>query len=101
MSVFVDVAPDDSAPAARGAGSSGSLTRAALPALSVLAFFGVWQAAAATGIWNQTFVPYPSTVWRAFVDTSTFLGHAPLFRWRSTIGTRPCRKTQARRRSPA
>ena len=23
------------------------------------------------GIWNQTFVPYPSTVWRAFLDVST------------------------------
>ena len=34
-------------------------------------FFAVWQLAAASGIWNQTFVPYPSTVWRAFLDVST------------------------------
>lgn len=71
MSVFVDVVPDESAPAPRGPLTTNRLTRAALPALSVLAFFGAWQVAAATGIWNQTFVPFPSTVWRAFIDTST------------------------------
>lgn len=71
VSVFVDVVPDENLPAARGPGTAGRLTRAALPALSVLSFFGAWQVAAATGIWNQTFVPYPSTVWRAFIDTST------------------------------
>nr|WP_208410348.1 ABC transporter permease [Mycolicibacterium fluoranthenivorans] len=57
------------------AGGSGRgravLTRAGLPLLSVLVFFMVWQIVAAAGIWNQTFVPYPSTVWRAFVDVST------------------------------
>ena len=37
----------------------------------VLVFLGVWQFAAASAIWNQTFVPYPATVWRAFVDVST------------------------------
>ena len=31
----------------------------------------MWQLAAAAGIWNQTFVPYPATVWRAFLDVST------------------------------
>jgi taurine transport system permease protein len=31
----------------------------------------VWQIAAVSGIWNQTFVPYPGTVWRAFLDIST------------------------------
>ncbi|TXI41440.1 MAG: ABC transporter permease [Mycobacterium sp.] len=71
MSAPVDVAPDESPPAIRGPVSAGRLTRAALPALSVVAFFGAWQLAAATGIWNQTFVPFPSTVWRAFIDTST------------------------------
>ena len=39
--------------------------------LSLIVFFVVWQIAAASGIWNQTFVPYPSTVWRAFIDVST------------------------------
>ena len=76
MSVFVDIAPDESqvdspdftAPAAKW---RGRLTRAALPMLSLIVFFGVWQFAATSGIWNQTFVPYPSTVWRAFIDLST------------------------------
>ncbi len=45
--------------------------RAGLPLLSVLVFFLVWQLAAASEIWNQTFVPYPSTVWHAFIDVST------------------------------
>jgi taurine transport system substrate-binding protein len=40
-------------------------------AVSLIVFFIVWQIAAASGIWNQTFVPYPSTVWRAFIDVST------------------------------
>lgn len=43
----------------------------ALPLLSVVVFFIVWQLVAASGIWNQTFVPFPSTVWAAFVDIST------------------------------
>nr|WP_234817961.1 ABC transporter permease [Mycolicibacterium sphagni] len=47
------------------------MARVALPLLSLLVFFTVWQLAAASGIWNQTFVPYPSTVWRAFIDVST------------------------------
>nr|ABP43209.1 binding-protein-dependent transport systems inner membrane component [Mycolicibacterium gilvum PYR-GCK] len=47
------------------------LARAALPLLSVVVFGVVWQLAAASGIWNQTFVPYPATVWNAFVDVST------------------------------
>lgn len=49
----------------------GALTRAGLPLLSLGAFFVVWQLAAASGIWNQTFVPYPSTVGRAFVEISS------------------------------
>ncbi len=76
MSVFVDIAPEearlDPERVARRAGSwGGRLTRAALPLLSVGVFFAGWQLAAASGIWNQTFVPYPSTVWRAFIDVST------------------------------
>jgi taurine transport system permease protein len=39
--------------------------------LSLVVFFTVWQVVAASGIWNQTFVPYPSTVWSAFLDVST------------------------------
>lgn len=76
MSVFVDIAPDEAVgPAPTPAGGSGKwravLTRAGLPLLSVLVFFVAWQLVAAAGIWNQTFVPYPSTVWRAFIDVST------------------------------
>lgn len=76
MSVFVDIAPDEAVgPAPTPAGGSGKwravLTRAGLPLLSVLVFFVAWQLVAAAGIWNQTFVPYPSTVWHAFIDVST------------------------------
>ncbi|WP_059015043.1 ABC transporter permease [Mycobacterium sp. M26] len=76
MSVFVDVTPDEGArPAAAEQQSSarwrGVAKRAGLPLLSVLVFFLVWQLAAASEIWNQTFVPYPSTVWHAFIDVST------------------------------
>ncbi|MGU3437917.1 ABC transporter permease [Actinomycetes bacterium M1A6_2h] len=42
-----------------------------LPLLSFIAFVLVWQIAASSGIWNETFVPYPSTVWDAFVTVST------------------------------
>lgn len=76
MSVFVDIVPDEPKldPAGRVSPSQrwrGALARATLPLLSVLAFFAVWQTVATLGIWNETFVPYPSTVWRAFVDVST------------------------------
>ncbi len=76
MSVFVDITPPDaasvpSADPSRPNPWRGRLTRAVLPLLSVVVFFGVWQLAAAAGIWNQTFVPYPATVWRAFIDVST------------------------------
>lgn len=46
------------------------LSRIGLPLLSLIAFLALWQAAAVSGIWNETFVPYPSTVWRAFLDMS-------------------------------
>lgn len=78
MSVFVDIVPSESeaetgsprrvAPSNRW---RTLLTRSALPLLSVVVFFAVWQVVAWAGIWNQTFVPYPSTVWRAFIDVST------------------------------
>lgn len=75
MSVFVDITPDESQAAPTRLSSAhpwrGRLTRAALPLLSIVVFLGAWQLAASAGIWNQTFVPYPSTVWKAFVDTST------------------------------
>ena len=75
MSVFVDITPDEShidSPAVARIGKwRGRLTRAALPVLSLIVFFGVWQLAASSGVWNQTFVPFPSTVWRAFLDVST------------------------------
>ncbi len=76
MSVFVDIAPDESrvdSPKVNAPTNKwqGRLTRATLPALSLIVFFVVWQIAAASGIWNQTFVPHPGTVWRAFLDVST------------------------------
>ena len=75
MSIFVDVAPPEGAATDRAAHSAtpwpGRLTRAGLPLLSLLVFFGVWQFAAASEIWNQTCVPYPSTVWHAFIQVST------------------------------
>ena len=74
--MFVDVTPDEGArPAAAEPRStrrwSDLAKRAGLPLLSVLVFFLVWQLAAASEVWNQTFVPYPSTVWHAFIDVST------------------------------
>ena len=72
----MDIAPDESqvdSPAATAPSGKwrGRLTRVTLPLLSVVVFFVVWQIAAVSGIWNQTFVPYPGTVWRAFLDIST------------------------------
>ena len=76
MSVFVDIVPaepkvDASRPGAPSQRWKGLLTKVGLPLLSVVVFFAVWQTVATLGIWNETFVPYPSTVWRAFVDVST------------------------------
>jgi taurine transport system permease protein len=76
VSVFVDITPDESqvdSPARNAPKRQwrGRATRAALPLLSVLVFGAVWQLVAASGVWNQTFVPFPSTVWRAFLDVST------------------------------
>lgn len=77
MSVFVDITAAEDPVAATPASATaagkwrGRLTRAALPLLSVLVFFVIWQLVAVAGIWNQTFIPYPSTVWRAFIDVST------------------------------
>lgn len=73
MSVFVDLAPATARGAAPGPVGRwpGRLSVLALPLLSVVVFFGSWQLAAASGVWNHTFVPYPSAVWHAFVDVST------------------------------
>lgn len=74
MSVPVDLVPDDPVASSRRTSDNPwvqRLTDVALPLLSLVVFVGVWQVAAASGIWNQTFVPYPSTVWSAFVDFST------------------------------
>lgn len=76
VSVFVDIVPPEAEPGPPRAVAPSHrwrtlLTRSALPLLSVVVFFVVWQAVAWAGIWNQTFVPYPSTVWRAFLDVST------------------------------
>ena len=72
----MDITPDEShvdSPLARTPANKwrGRITRAALPLLSVVVFGIGWQLVAAAGLWNQTFVPYPSTVWKAFVDVST------------------------------
>jgi len=76
VSVFVDITPDESQlrsprPTQPSGRWRGRLTRAALPVISLGVFFVLWQLAAVSGVWNQTFVPYPSTVWRAFIDVST------------------------------
>ncbi len=76
MSVLVDIAPDEAAstqsPVSRGESRwKGRLIRAALPLLSVVVFLVAWQLAAASGLWNQTFVPYPRAVWDAFVTISS------------------------------
>ncbi|OZC90642.1 ABC transporter permease [Rhodococcus sp. 06-412-2C] len=74
MSVPVDLVPDDPVASSRRTSDNPwvqHLPNVALPLLSLVVFVGVWQVAAASGIWNQTFVPYPSTVWSAFVDFST------------------------------
>jgi taurine transport system permease protein len=49
----------------------GRLRAFLLPILSLVVFLLVWQLVAASGVWNETFVPYPSTVWRAFLDVSS------------------------------
>jgi taurine transport system permease protein len=67
--VFVDITPPEAASPARD--WHGWLARAALPLLSVVVFLAGWQFAAVSGIWNETFVPFPSTVWHAFIDVST------------------------------
>ncbi|WP_072803861.1 ABC transporter permease [Rhodococcoides yunnanense] len=78
MSTSVEIPPDDpvrSSAAApvrdRTRRGRGYLTTIGLPILSLVVFVGLWQLAASSGIWNETFVPYPSTVWSAFVDFST------------------------------
>jgi taurine transport system permease protein len=76
VSVFVDIVPPEAEAIPPRAVTPSNrlrtlLTTSALPLLSVVLFFVVWQAVAWAGIWNQTFVPYPSAVWRAFVDVST------------------------------
>ncbi|MGH3725794.1 MAG: ABC transporter permease [Mycobacterium sp.] len=76
MSVFVDIVPDESpTPSAEAVARLSQwrrrLINAALPLLSVVVFVGIWQLAATSGIWNQTFVPYPGSVWNAFIEVST------------------------------
>lgn len=45
--------------------------RILLPVLSLAVFLLAWQLAAVAGIWNETFVPRPITVWHAAVQVST------------------------------
>ncbi|NMO00527.1 ABC transporter permease [Gordonia sp. TBRC 11910] len=75
MSVFVDISEEASgSPGAAGPARAKKrdwLTKFGLPLLSVVVFLVVWELVALSGIWSETFVPYPSTVWRAFIDLST------------------------------
>lgn len=78
MSTSVEIAPSDPARSAapqprrdRPHRGRSYLTTIGLPLVSLIVFIGVWQLAASSGAWNETFVPYPSTVWKAFVDFST------------------------------
>lgn len=48
-----------------------TIAHAGLPLLSLAVLLVLWQLLAESGLWNETFVPYPSSVWRAFVDLST------------------------------
>ncbi|GAB2833652.1 ABC transporter permease [Actinocorallia aurea] len=43
----------------------------ALRAGGVLALLALWWAVAAAGIWPEVFVPKPSSVWHALIETST------------------------------
>ena len=79
MSASLDIAADqtrlDQVPVATSPSRlRPALARAALPLLSVAVFLVAWQLAAASGVWNRTFVPYPSAVWLAFVDISATSG---------------------------
>ncbi|MEU4344212.1 ABC transporter permease [Nocardia sp. NPDC023852] len=75
MSSSVDRSTVDTAAAVERSGPAGprlrGVVRVSLPLASVAVFIVVWQLVAACHIWNETFVPFPSTVWRAFVETST------------------------------
>jgi len=69
-------APVSGAPTAAGSspgrrGWSARLGVVGLPLFSLAVFLLVWQLAAASGAWSQTFVPYPATVWQALVEVST------------------------------
>ena len=57
MSVFVDVAPPGATRPPGAARFPGWLTRVALPLLSLLVFFIVWELAAASGVWNESAQP--------------------------------------------
>lgn len=75
MSVVTGIAPVESTPespiAAVPSRWWAALSKLVLPLASVVIFIAGWQVVAWAGIWNQTFVPYPGTVWRAFIDVST------------------------------
>ncbi|MFI9506728.1 ABC transporter permease [Nocardia sp. NPDC052566] len=47
------------------------VSRILLPLLSLAVFLVVWQLVAVAGIWNETFVPRPITVWHAAIQVST------------------------------
>lgn len=76
MSVITESAAAGVDEAARRGGRRRPVLRApsrtaVLPLVSLLVFLLVWQLLAASGWWSETFVPYPATVWRAFLDVST------------------------------
>ena len=48
-------------PGRRRPGPSPRVRGIVLPLVSLLVFLVLWQLAAASGAWNETFVPYPAT----------------------------------------
>lgn len=78
MSTSVEIAPSDPVRSVvpppkpvKSRRGRGYLTTIGLPLVSFVVFLGVWQVAATSGLWNETFVPYPSAVLKAFIDFST------------------------------
>ncbi|WP_028927253.1 ABC transporter permease [Pseudonocardia acaciae] len=57
-------------PGARARRRGSRLARLGLPLLSLVAFVALWQLVVSLRLWNETLVPGPGAVWRAFVQTS-------------------------------
>lgn len=90
VTLFVDTTGEDqrTAPAddrTPGGRLRAILTRVGLPLISLVLFLVVWQIAAVSGVWSETFVPRLGTVWHAFVQMSTThdgqIGYAGYYWW--------------------